>query len=501
MLKKFVGIIMVTLFLICGHGILAAQAEDVCRNRSDVIRVVKNAALSRPDSITFRFDSSLHQHISDADWMGELLPYADIINAQWRYSSTDCTLHHISYMEMVQCETADDVKWALQNVHSSPLALHLTPSLYAELSQADFAGLEKLQGEAGVHAGFRYYSEPRCVVLYEDIQVSENFIAVSSLQQLKDTLFACTERLQENITLHLPRALFDQLTAEDNHQLAALENNCGILKRNMRYYPDSQLVEYTNITYYPGKRVVAAARMNNLYMLSDEEMRLYNTAVDMINNQIYPYAADAYTYVLLSHDAIAQRVSYEKDRYMSDTAVGALLYGAADCDGYADSLYLLCNLAGIECHYQHGDALNVQGETSHMWNGVRLGDAFYCTDVTWDDQDETIHYGFMNMGLDKVARAYIWDTSVALFAPAQNTAANLYYYQREGCAFRSVSDAQAYLKKEASQGNSRIFLMLTHDGAKTDSQAVESVMDGLNIGGRYLYKSVGNDVFICFLPR
>lgn len=50
------------------------------------------------------------------------------------------------------------------------------------------------------------------------------------------------------------------------------------------------------------------------------------------------------------------------------SAVGALHDGQANCQGFADVLYLLCGLCGIECQYKCG-----RGERRlHLWNVVHI---------------------------------------------------------------------------------------------------------------------------------
>lgn len=57
-------------------------------------------------------------------------------------------------------------------------------------------------------------------------------------------------------------------------------------------------------------------------------------------------------------------------------ALGALLYREANCQGFADVLYLLCGLCGIECEYRCG-----RGEKRlHVWNAV-------CLDGEWREVD------------------------------------------------------------------------------------------------------------------
>lgn len=59
-------------------------------------------------------------------------------------------------------------------------------------------------------------------------------------------------------------------------------------------------------------------------------------------------------------------------------AAGALLDGKANCQGYADALYLLCGLCGISCEYRIG-----RGKRRlHVWNAVCLNGEWLETDVS-----------------------------------------------------------------------------------------------------------------------
>lgn len=55
------------------------------------------------------------------------------------------------------------------------------------------------------------------------------------------------------------------------------------------------------------------------------------------------------------------------------------------CEGYARAFQVLCQEAGIPCTLVDGTAVNTEGSGSHMWNYVRLDDAWYGVDVTWND--------------------------------------------------------------------------------------------------------------------
>lgn len=59
-------------------------------------------------------------------------------------------------------------------------------------------------------------------------------------------------------------------------------------------------------------------------------------------------------------------------------ASGVILHREANCQGFADVLYLLCGLCGIECEYRCG-----RGERRlHVWNAVRLNGQWHEVDAS-----------------------------------------------------------------------------------------------------------------------
>ena len=59
-------------------------------------------------------------------------------------------------------------------------------------------------------------------------------------------------------------------------------------------------------------------------------------------------------------------------------ASGALADGQANCQGFADIVYLLCGLCGIACEYRCG-----RGERRlHVWNAVFLGGVWHDVDAS-----------------------------------------------------------------------------------------------------------------------
>ena len=94
---------------------------------------------------------------------------------------------------------------------------------------------------------------------------------------------------------------------------------------------------------------------------------------------------------------------------MDYTAVGALLYGRAACEGYAEAFALLLRLAGIPCSAVGGIGGTGDDTEPHAWNIVSIDGDYALVDVTWDDGDEYISHGWFNITSEEMARDHIPD--------------------------------------------------------------------------------------------
>ena len=86
------------------------------------------------------------------------------------------------------------------------------------------------------------------------------------------------------------------------------------------------------------------------------------------------------------HDALAQRVEYDLNSRMNQSAYSGMVTARTVCAGYARAFQYLMQQLGIPCYYCTGFA----GE-DHAWNIVRLDGEYYNVDVTWDDTAELTH--------------------------------------------------------------------------------------------------------------
>ena len=190
-------------------------------------------------------------------------------------------------------------------------------------------------------------------------------------------------------------------------------SNSGIQSFHYRYNERDNTFELSNIEYRVAVRIWQAYRQGNIGALTARERQTLDYALEIVQNApADPAAREQYL-----HDTLCANVEYYTDNESyaeKDQAIGALLNGQADCDGYSEGFYLLCNLAGIPARFQHGDTLKKepgQTEVKHMWNLIRLYDTWVMVDVTWDDlkDDAGCCYLYYNIGAKRAAETHIWD--------------------------------------------------------------------------------------------
>lgn len=63
----------------------------------------------------------------------------------------------------------------------------------------------------------------------------------------------------------------------------------------------------------------------------------------------------------------------------ANTAWGALVYGEAQCSGYARAMKALCDAIGVDCRYVHANAK--ASNPSHQWNQVKVRGKWYILDA------------------------------------------------------------------------------------------------------------------------
>ena len=141
------------------------------------------------------------------------------------------------------------------------------------------------------------------------------------------------------------------------------------------------------------------------------------------------------------HDKLAQKIAYVTGAANAHNAYGALVDGAAVCEGYAEALQYLLQRAGIQSVQVYGSS---RGE-NHAWNMVRIDGEYYLTDLTWDDQDTTLSYAYFNQTSevfaqdhttwsigDEVKDGYLVSLSCTVFKLPTCSATKENYFKKTG---------------------------------------------------------------------
>lgn len=118
---------------------------------------------------------------------------------------------------------------------------------------------------------------------------------------------------------------------------------------------------------------------------------------------------------LAIHEYVVKNTAYDFDNYLNErvpedsyTAYGTLINGKAVCQGYADTMKLLLNLAGIEAQVVVGYA-----KEPHAWNLVKIDGEYYHLDATWDDpvpdEGNNVRYSYFNVSDEQISKDHEWN--------------------------------------------------------------------------------------------
>lgn len=257
---------------------------------------------------------------------------------------------------------------------------------------------------------------------------------------------------------------------------------------------------------YPGERMLQAYQTGDESRLSADEKKALATARTILKDAQSSSKNNMELEIAL-HDAICERVTYdspvlsgteEKIKWNDpqyetvhafETAVGALLNGKANCQGYSDAFYLLASMAGFTVSRQSGTSIGSEIEPGgpHRFNTICLDGKWYIVDVTFDDPKrdsgpQVRSYCLLNAGKDIGSAFYkAWDAAIEPH-PIEQTSGPMYYYNYrpgDGSAldyqkrFTSIDDLlDAAVRERQQRGRTDFSLML--DGQQPSEEEVNA---------------------------
>ena len=240
---------------------------------------------------------------------------------------------------------------------------------------------------------------------------------VSSLQEFAAVAEEYAARLETSFSIPCEWSLTEELKKSSSvgkgiTLLSEIMIRAGCGPYSVAWYDDH--VQLSGLAYYAGWIILRRWQTGTTDLLSPREQMTLAQALSLTAGASgSDLEKERYIY-----DALCARITYDtRDDGTGDKdcAIGALLNGRADCDGYSDAMMLCCGLAGIPCRYIHGDSVipvhSGSGTQSHLWNLVYIEGSWLMCDVTWGDQDRGDPcYLYFNIGRRDASLSYHWNT-------------------------------------------------------------------------------------------
>lgn len=267
------------------------------------------------------------------------------------------------------------------------------------------------------------------------------------------------------------------------------------------------------LTEYPGDRMIKAHNSGDMSILNDEEKEALEKAVKIVEElkaasesepvlelKIHNWLCDNITY-----DDSTRSVFNPKKIPPNLTAVGALINGSANCQGYSDAFCVLATLAGFTVDRQY--CRDVNNGDLHVINNIKLNDKWYIVDVTYDDNsirlENEIRWDchLLNVGMDIANQEYTWPAEYEHHPIEKKTAENYFYFTEEnekypyfGQAFTDIDDmAKEVIRQWSEQGRTMFFTMLKGSNAEWTAlrDALIRELNALDDDTKFYVTSVG----------
>lgn len=153
------------------------------------------------------------------------------------------------------------------------------------------------------------------------------------------------------------------------------------------------------------------------------------------------------------HDFICGNVRYDKlKKAYSHEIIGPLGQGVGVCEGIAKTVKILCDRLGIWCIIAISEANpEKQIKYRHAWNVVRMGDAYYHLDATFDNSvgfDGETRYDYFNLDDARFFR----DHEPVLYPVPLCGDGEHFYYREKKLSFTTLEEVSKRASQAAKKG-------------------------------------------------
>ncbi len=315
---------------------------------------------------------------------------------------------------------------------------------------------------------------------------------------------------RETINITAPVKSYDELTNVLSDSLNSVCENLTLsLKNTNKWFNQQQFDKCFNLavsrsvltgpfyngykySYTTGNTLFIKMDININYRFPRKTLLRYlseteNKAAWIINTVITPDMND-YLKEIALHDYIVNHACYDDINFQNNTVpnesytpYGILIKGTGVCEGYAHTMKLLLNKAGVECILVYGKA---DGE-EHAWNIVKIDNQYYHLDATWDDPagvDRSTYYYF-NLSDKMIAVNHNWDKD--LYPQCTSTKHN--YYRINDLWVENMTECQKRIENALANHEERINLKVSGSSPPSFKKALQSISAKMNFVGQYTY--------------
>ena len=396
----------------------------------------------------------------------------------------------------IVCATEDDIVDAIRQmggISADTFHLILTEDLYNTIHEGYFDRLHELEAEAGMTSSSMKYSFSNSVLYYSEAVIHSEVVKVGTVDEVNAYMTRQAQTEAQEITLFCSPELYAQLMAgisrfsfTNEGAMAPIHDiacHAGLNQYTISYSATTHIIEFHVKSYYPGFRIVNAINAGTTGQLTAREAETMEAARRIAAECA---SSDPLTTARHIHDRICDMVVYDKDdeNEEKDTAIGVLLNGCADCDGYSDAFYLLGTLAGLNVRMQHGDSYSVGlnfdflNSSTHMWNLLEIDGTWRLVDVTWDDsEDNDIQYTWFNLGYDRASRMHIWNEFITVPLRAET---DLSVRPDNEYLLYSTAEADAAVRDALSKGYGSFEIIYASESAADKNATLEAVRNQIN---------------------
>ncbi len=401
--------------------VLSSALAAPCDSWEDVVHIMSEAAQNgvMPSfTLSQRLMSEMKQDKNKLSLAAAKAGYRTIAWTWWTDGRVEITKAEPFGCPVTAVNDWEEMKTAVGAMRlagETHFAILAEPSLYASL-MADQAGKKALLLEAGLYSWENeYYTDGTCCLEYTSCTYWDGTLCrADSERELLSLIRELDEGGYESFAFLLDEKTFMNLLASDSVRLHALETAAFIRSGACTYYRDHHILIYRSgeeSVFVPGYAILRAVRMG----CEDRLPAVLGKTLRAAEKMVSGVSGTDREMSLAIHDLLCRHITYRIDDSTEDDdcCIGAILYGQANCDGYADAFLLLCGLKGIPVRLVDGDSRKVSDpfeDPGHMWNLVFLDGLWRGVDVTWDDSEDSISYENYNMGLDRMRQNYTWLT-------------------------------------------------------------------------------------------